>query len=92
MGIVVGYQYSRLSFSNKAYMHVSTDDYQVAIKFDPRQIKLVQEEFPRGSEVPLEFYSGEWHIGSKPPVQDISAYDPDVIALKMLNKIGSQAE
>ena len=90
MGKVVGYQSSWLSLSKKAYMYVSTDGYRVAVKFDPRQIKFVEDEYPRGSEVPLEFYSGEWHISSKQSVQDISAYDSDITALEMLNKISGR--
>ena len=88
IGKVVGYQSSWVMLSKKACMYVSTDGYRVVVKFDSRQIKFIQEEYPRGSEVPLEFYGGEWHVSSKPHVQDISAYDTDVRALEMLNKIG----
>ena len=89
IGKVVGYQSGLFMLSNKAYMHVSSEGYRLAVKFDPRQIKFIEEEYPRGSDVPLEFYGGEWHIYSKPAAQDISAYDTDVSALEMLNRIAS---
>ncbi len=88
IGKVIGYQSGFLTLSGKACMYASIDGFRVAVKFDPRQIKFIQEEFPRGSEVPLEFYGGEWHVGSRQNVQDLSAYDMDISALEMLNEIG----
>ena len=87
IGKVIGYKSSTITLSRKACMFVSTDGYRVVVKFDSRQIKFIQEQYPRGSEIPLEFYGGEWHVSSKPSVQDISAYDTDVSALEMLNAV-----
>jgi len=87
IGKVVGYQSSWM-LSKNAGMRVCTDEGSMVVKFDARLMKFIQSEYPRGSAVPIEFYSGEWHVSDRQAIQDMSGYDTDVSALEMLNKIG----
>lgn len=90
VGTVIGYKTSLNMLSHNAYVIVSAGGRKVVVVIDNRQLKFVRKEFPEGSEVPVGFYGGKWHIASKPVIQDILAYNNDVPYMDVLNTISKK--
>ncbi|HTY92173.1 MAG TPA: hypothetical protein VMC84_13440 [Methanocella sp.] len=87
IGKVVGYRSGISMLSHNSSVIVNADGFRIVISMDHRQIKFVENEYPAGSQIPLEFYCGKWHISSKPEMLDINSYDPDIMALEIVNRM-----
>lgn len=71
IGKVMGYSKGWNILSNEAYVIVSVIDERIVVSIDARQQDFVKKEFPIGSQIPVGFYGGKWHIGSKPSKEDM---------------------
>ena len=91
VGTVVGYKGSWNMFSHSAYVIVNAEGQKIAIDIDSRQLKFVRKEFPEGSQVPIGFYGGKWHIASKPVTPEVLAFNDEVQYMDVLNSIGNKA-
>lgn len=90
IGKVVGYKSGISLLSHNSRVIVNADGARIIISMDHRQVKFIENEFPEGSQIPVEYYGGKWHVSSKPDILDINSYDPDIMALEVVNKIGKR--
>ena len=88
VGTVVGYKGSWNMFSHNAHVIVNAEGQKVVIDVDSRQLKFVRKEFPEGSQVPIGYYSGEWHIASKPVIQNFLDFNTEIQYMDVLNNVG----
>ena len=78
IGKVVGYRTSWNPLAHESFVIINVEDRKVAVPIDMRQQKFVQKEYPVGSHVAVGFYGGEWHIGSKPVVENLLVFETGV--------------
>ncbi len=91
IGTVVAYKSGLSLLSRKSQVVVNADGYRLSVEVLPWQVKFLEDEFPRGSEIAVAFESGKWHIADRPHAVDVSCYDSNVMALETLNLIGKSA-
>ncbi|HTY92174.1 MAG TPA: hypothetical protein VMC84_13445 [Methanocella sp.] len=91
IGTVVGYKWSLNMLSRYVHMIIHVEHGNVVVDVDSRQLKFVKKEYPEGSQVPVGFYGGKWHISSKPVTQDISIYTTEVPYMDVINSISKKA-
>lgn len=70
IGEVVSYSKGWNFLSNEAYVIVNVNGERIVVSVDARQQAFIRKEYPPGSQIPVGFYGGKWHIGSKPAKED----------------------
>jgi hypothetical protein len=70
IGEVLSYSKGWNFLSNVAYVIVNVNDERIVVSIDARQQSFIRKEYPPGSQIPVGFYGGKWHIESKPAKEE----------------------
>lgn len=70
IGKLVGFSKRWNPFSTEVRVQVRVDSKVINIPIDYRQQQYIQKEHPVGSNIMLSFSNGNWHIYSKPVINE----------------------
>lgn len=87
IGKVLGYSKGWNLLSRDSSVVVKVDNKKIVANIDSRQQKFIQKEYPRGSRIAMGFYGGQWHVGSKPSIEDQFQVEAGVSFMDVLNTI-----